>query len=91
MAILSKRLNLQNGVWQELVGESFVIKKHKSVLIELVNADSLPVGIVPESFRETELNFSGEFLHIPAPKLGKIYIRLINSEGEGVVTYYASK
>ena len=81
MAILSVKQDLINGVWQELVTPC-VAQFNGTSTIQIVSADALPVGDVPEAqsvFTDTNLNFN-------APSAGSLYVRA--SYGTGTVKSY---
>lgn len=73
MATLSKILNLTNGIWQEIGAVSFIGQQSKKNLpIQLVNADALPVGDVPEAMSRIQT----VELITPAPATGSWYCRV---------------
>ena len=83
MAILSKKLNLTDGMWQEIGAIAFIgqLPKRKSVL-QIVNANALPVGDIPEAMHRIQ---TSELL-TPAPASGSWYCR-IRSETEIVFRF----
>ena len=82
MAILSVKLDLVSGIWQEVGAIAFVGGKGTSTLIELVCADALPVGPIKEA-----MSFStGDWLAVPAPISGSWYVRIATSN-TGVFKY----
>ena len=82
MATISKRLDLVEGIWQEIEAGSFVGQKDQSSAIEIVNADALPVGDVPEA----QLVSGSVNLQFNAPLAGSLYARV--KYGTGTLKYY---
>ena len=82
MATLSKRLELTDGVWQEIGPIEIVGQKDSISTVEMVVADSLPVGSVPEA----QSIVSSDQKHYPAPAVGSLYVRCRN--GIATFTYY---
>ena len=78
----SVKLDLIDGIWQEVGAISFVWTQKDDIKLECVNADSLPVGDVPAAmvFRLNETQV------IPKPTNGSWYVR-VPSGGEGYVKY----
>ena len=81
MAILTKKLDLADGVWQEVGAISFIFTKGTGHIIELVNADALPNGTVEEAM----LLSRADFQIIPAPASGSYFVRV--ASGTGVLKY----
>jgi len=83
MAILSKKLLLESGVWQLVsTASGFVGQKKETTLVEICNADSLPSGDVEES----QVISEGENLQFPKPSSGNLYARV--SDGTTTLKYY---
>ncbi len=80
--ILSKKLNLTADVWQEIGTTGFVGQKNLTSIIEIVNADSLPVGHVIESQEIREV----VGLQFSAPAEGSLYAKA--KTGTAELTYY---
>ena len=82
MAILSKKLELEAGVWQEIGAITFTGQKDASSTLEIVNADALPTGDVPEA----QIVAPGVNLHFNAPASGSLYVRV--KYGTASLKYY---
>jgi hypothetical protein len=82
MAILSKKLKLEAGVWQEIGAISFIGQKDAGSTIEIVNADALPTGDVPEA----QTVAPGVNLMFSAPANGSLYVRV--KYGAATLKYY---
>ncbi len=82
MATLSAELKLKDGIWQEMVTPC-VAQKLGSASVEVVNADVLPVGDVPEA----QTIEQKENLSFNAPASGSLYIRA-RYNGSEIVKYY---
>ena len=72
MAILSKTLLLEDGIWEEIGNTAIIGQKTGRGELEIVNADDLPVGDVDESMSISD----GDGLHFLPPIAGKLYIRI---------------
>ena len=81
MAILSSELKLKDGIWQELITPC-VAQQFSGGNLEVVNADSLPVGDIIEA---QTMNVSDN-LSFNAPASGSLYVRV--KHGAGSVKYY---
>ena len=82
MAILSTKLDLKDGIWQEVGAIGFIGQKDLSSTIEIVNADALPVGDVPEA---QTVSVSPN-LQFTAPASGSLYARV--RTGTGTLKFY---
>ena len=82
MATLSKKLSLTGGVWQEVGSVAFIGDKGTGGTVEIVNADALPVGDVPEASEWTQTIE----LYRPAPLSGSWYVRY-QSGATGAIKY----
>ena len=82
MATLSKKLDLTAGVWQEIGPIRFVGQKDQSSTLEIVNADALPVGDVPEA----QLITGSSQLQFTSPASGSLFVRV--KHGTGTLKYY---
>ena len=81
MATLSVKKDLVDGIWQELATPC-VAQFNGTSTMQIVNADALPVGDVPEAqsiFIDANLNFN-------VPAAGSLYVRA--SYGTGTVKAY---
>ncbi len=78
MAILSVKLNLSNGIWQKVGSFSSIAQKDPSSILEIVCADSLPVGDVPEA----SICIQTMELLRNAPAAGSWYVR-VQGGGKG--------
>ena len=82
MATLSKKLNLTASIWQEIGSFSFIGQKDASSTLEIVNADALPTGDVPEA----QVIEGNPNLQFSAPASGSLYARV--KYGTGTLKYY---
>ncbi|RLA74309.1 MAG: hypothetical protein DRG30_05445 [Epsilonproteobacteria bacterium] len=82
MATLSIKLNLVEGIWQEVGSYSIDAQKDPSSTIELVNADALPVGDVPEAMIYAQTTQ----IRLQAPASGSLYVRV--RYGTGSLKFY---
>ncbi len=82
MASTSVKLSLDGGIWQEIGAISFIGQKDQSSTIEIVNADALPVGDVPEA----QLVSGSANLQFTAPLAGSLYARV--KYGTATLKYY---
>ncbi len=82
MAIISVKLSLADGIWQEVGAFAFIGDKDQSSILEIVCADALPVGDVPEAaicIQTVELLRN-------APASGSWYAR-VQGGGKGSLKY----
>ena len=70
------KLDLVAGVWGEVGAISFLAHNGGNTPLDMVAADSLPVGPVPESF----LLARSDTQQFPAPAAGSWYIRSTQSD-----------
>lgn len=82
MAILSKRLDFENGIWQEIGAIGFIGQKDRLSVMEICNADALPVGDISEA----EAVVGSVNLQFTAPASGSLYGRV--RHGTGTLKYY---
>jgi hypothetical protein len=82
MNMATVKLDLVKDVWQEIGAFSFLFTKGTGPLIEFVNADSLPVGDVPEAMSLSRADFQV----VPAPADGSYFVRTTHIDG-GVFKY----
>jgi len=82
MAILSKKLDLVEGIWQEIGNTDVVLQQEDYDVIDIVNADALPVGVTTKSHKIRGV----APLQFTAPKTGSLYAMI--REGTATLTYY---
>ena len=70
------KLDLVAGVWQSLGSISFLAHNGSNTALDMVAADSLPTGPVPESF----LLARSDTQHFLAPVSGGWYIRSVQTD-----------
>jgi hypothetical protein len=76
------KLDLVKDIWQEIGSTGVLFSKGTSVSLELVNADALPTGDVPEAMPLGQ----SELQVLPAPADGSYFVRTTNVDG-GVFKY----
>ena len=82
MATLSKKMDLTAGIWQEIGSSGFVGQKDQTSTLEIVNADALPVGDVPEA----QSIVGSANLQFVAPVSGSLFVRV--KHGTGTLKLY---
>ena len=83
MAILAKRLDFTGGVWQLIDTSNDVTVQRGPNDVEIVNADSIPVGDVDQSVKI----ISPHPQYFKAPAAGNLYVR---APGDGYLVYWES-
>ena len=83
MAIIAKRLDFTGGVWQQIDSSSDITLQRGPNDVEIVNADSLPVGDVDEAVKI--ISEHPQFFKAPAN--GNLYAR---APGDGYLVYWES-